>query len=476
MEVLAEAVRPGDPVVVLPAALGAEQRRAVPPHQSVDQVAVLEVEARDDVVVLAPDRRIGGAGGQLRKIDRVELGRVHDGERVRREGEIARRLVLVLVGGLSGVTHVPRAEPEVPHAGEGHPRVEFPAAAVGPHEAATRGDARAAQEALRRHVQVVGRLVVVVVVALERQPVGEPVGRSRVRAVARAIGTDMLVGENVQRVRGVRLLVRDVRRIGRPVRVRGEQVDVRLEEPRHEERRARPLVDLIVVRLAEEAPRREVEPRGQRLIQVQAEVLAVVALEQQHDAVLLGVLERDVVVGVALPLPDRDVVRVVRAVGQQVALHVETHGVRVVGVGNIGDPVRLGAGYGICTSQTAAGVDEIPLHEVIPARVGAGGGGGQVRVRVRDGDLLGPERLAILVAHRHRQLAVGDSVAALGEDLHDPVRGIGPVQRRRRRALHDLHPLDVLGADVGEGVVGDRAVHHDQRTRNVGRGAWLRIA
>src|SRR2546426_3826884 len=149
---------------------------------------------------------------------------------------------------------------------------------------------------------------------------------------------------------------------------------------------------------------------------------------------------------------------------------------RVVAVGNVGDPVRLGFGYGTWTTQTAGSVDEIPLHEGIPARVGAGGGGGQVRVRVRDGDLLGPERLAVLVAHRHRQLPIGDPVAALGEDLYHPVRGIGPVQRRRRRALHDLHPLDVLGADVGEGVVRDRAVHDDQRTRHIGRGARLRTA
>src|SRR2546430_11096492 len=38
-----------------------------------------------------------------------------------------------------------------------------------------------------------------------------------------------------------------------------------------------------------------------------------------------------------------------------------------------------------------------------------------------------------------------------------------------------LHPLDVLRADVGEGVVRDRAVHDDQRTRHRGRGARLSI-
>src|SRR3989449_5057140 len=55
-------------------------------------------------------------------------------------------------------------------------------------------------------------------------------------------------------------------------------------------------------------------------------------------------LDRKVVVRVAAPLPDRDVVRVERTVRQQVALHVEIHGVRVRAVGNVGDLVRLGAG------------------------------------------------------------------------------------------------------------------------------------
>src|SRR3989441_4698679 len=91
-------------------------------------------------------------------------------------------------------------------------------------------------------------------------------------------------------------------------------------------------------------------------------------------------------VRVAAPLPDRDVVRVERTVRQQVALHVEIHGVRVRAVGNVGDLVRLGAGYPTYTNQLTGRVDEIPLQNRTTGRVGVGAVGGQVRVRVRDGD------------------------------------------------------------------------------------------
>src|SRR2546422_8120015 len=92
--------------------------------------------------------------------------------------------------------------------GDGHARVKLPAAAVGLREVAIQGDAGGAQEALRPHVRVVGRLVVVVAVALERQPVGEAVVRFPVRAVARAIGVDLVVSEDVQWVLRRRLLGR----------------------------------------------------------------------------------------------------------------------------------------------------------------------------------------------------------------------------------------------------------------------------
>ena len=264
--------------------------------------------------------------------------------------------------------------------------------------------------------------------------------------------------------------MRDLRNVRRPVRVLSEQVDVGLDERDDEERRAAPeaLLRLIVGRLAEEAAHRQVEPRRQRLIHVQPEVLAVIALEEDEDALLLGVLERHVVVRVAAPLPDRDVVRVERAVRQQVALHVEIHRMRVGTVGNVGDPVSLVGGYVERTNQIACLGDEIPRKDLIAGPVGVRVVGGQVGVRVRDGYELGAERSAVLVPHSHDQLPVRKLVAALGEDLHHSVRGIRPVQGRRRCPLHHLDPLDVLGVDVCEGVVRDRAVHHDQRTRDVG--------
>ena len=168
VEVLRQPIRPRHPVVRLPAALRTEQRRAVPPHQAVDQIAILDVETGDHVVVLRPDPLVAGAGGQLGKIDRRELGRGRDGEPVRGQGEVARRLVFVGVGGLGGVAHVPRAKVEGPHAGERRAGVERPAAAVGLDETAGCRHAGRVQEALWRVVRVVGRLLVVVVVALER--------------------------------------------------------------------------------------------------------------------------------------------------------------------------------------------------------------------------------------------------------------------------------------------------------------------
>src|SRR5207253_4601854 len=57
-------------------------------------------------------------------VDRHELRRVQNREFTGGQGEIGRSLVLVDVGRLRGVAHVPRAEVEGPHAGEGRARVE----------------------------------------------------------------------------------------------------------------------------------------------------------------------------------------------------------------------------------------------------------------------------------------------------------------------------------------------------------------
>ena len=375
---------------------------------------------------------------------------------------------------------------EGPYARERRARVERPAAAVDLREIAARRGAVRVQEVLRHLVRVVGRLLVVVVVALEREPVEDPVGPPRVAGVARAIRADMLVGQRVHRVRGIRQDVRDLRRVRRPVRVREEQVDVGLDERHREERRTGALRDLAVVRLSEEAAHRQVEPGCQRLIHVHPEVLPVVALEKDEDAILLGVLERQVEVRAAAPLPDRDVVRVEGAVRQELRLRV-VHRLAERVVGNVGNVVGLQVGLGGDRNQAAAKrtarragggwcdvisvVDGIPNGvNVRPDRVS------EVRVRQRRGDRLGPERLTVLVPHRHDQLAVRDALAMLGEDLHHTVRGIRPVQRRRRRALHYLDPLDVFGVDVCEAVVRDRAVHDDQRTRHLCRSTRGNIA
>src|SRR5206468_2590499 len=101
-------------------------------------------------------------------------------------------------------------------------------------------------------------------------------------------------------------------------------------------------------------------------------------LEQDEDAVLLGVLERHVEVRVAAPLPDRDVVRVERAVRQQLGLRV-VHGLAVGVVGNVGDPVGLHRRQAGWTDQASGDIerdaravlaDEVPVVDGTAIRVG----------------------------------------------------------------------------------------------------------
>src|ERR1019366_8316085 len=61
------------------------------------------------------------------------------------------------------------------------------------------------------------------------------------------------------------------------------------------------------------------------------------------------------------------------------------------------------------------------------------------------------------------RLALGEARAALGEDLHDAVRRVRPVERARGGALDHLDALDVLAVDVGHAEARDGAVHDDQR-------------
>ena len=129
--------------------------------------------------------------------------------------------------------------------------------------------------------------------------------------------------------------------------------------------------------------------------------------------------------------------------------------------GHIGDRVRLHHRRRRRVHQRPRPIDVVTV------------GVDQERVVSGHGDRLGAERLSILVAHRHGHLAVRDSIAAFREDLDDPIRGVRAVQRRRRRAFHDLDPFDVLGVDVREAEPRDRSIHDDQRARGIGRRAHL---
>src|SRR5439155_24854133 len=113
--------------------------------------------------------------------------------------------------------NVRRAGAEVPQTRERGARVERAAARVVLDQEAARGEAARVQVVLRPLLRVAGGLLVVVVVALERQPVENAVDRLGESGVAGAIGVDVLVRQPVQRVRGVRQQVRDLRRVGRAV-------------------------------------------------------------------------------------------------------------------------------------------------------------------------------------------------------------------------------------------------------------------
>ena len=138
---------------------------------------------------------------------------------------------------------------------------------------------------------------------------------------------------------------------------------------------------------------------------------------------------------------------------------------------------RIESGLRSRRNQIPRGRYEIPVVNRVAARVRVGSDGvDEVRVRQRHGDRLGPERLTVLVAHRHDELPIGEFVAASREHLDDAVGGVGAVQRRGGGSLDDLDVVDVLGVDVRQAMPIDRPVHDDQRARALGRRTWLRAA
>ena len=431
----------GEPVVRRGALVGSEQRRLVAADQTVEDVAVLDVERGDRVGVAIPDRDIARRIGQRGRIDGGELGHPRRDERPAPGRHELLALVLVDVAELGGVGH--RAEG--PDRGQGRPGiVGAPRGRLPENGPVGRGAGRR-QEAERGDVREVVLFLIEVVIAFGDEPVEDPPPQLAGAGEPAAIVFPIAVVQLIERIGGVREPIGNERPVRAPVRVLGEEVDARLHERDREERSAGTLGRVLVVRAPVERAEREIDARGELLIDVDPEVLSGEALDAEDHALGAGVLERGVEVGLAPALAHR------RIVGEEQA-RLEHLGLVVVilRIGVIGDVVRL-------ADPRATG---IPLEADVARIVGVGLHLEGVGVRVRDP--LGHERGAGLVARGHEQLAVGEVGASLGEDLDHPVGRVGAVERGRGGALDDLHPLDVLGGDVGEAEPGDGAVDDDE--------------
>ena len=158
------------------------------------------------------------------------------------------------------------------------------------------------------------------------------------------------------------------------------------------------LIDEVVrVRVAE--VHHDVLDRGE--VQVRAQLILAVLVVREHAVGVVGASRQEVTQ--VVPLPARHLHR--RAVPRGVVVRAEATGLAVAKEG---------------------------VHE-------------------QQRGLVGPELLQGADSGVQLQVPLGRAgSASLGEDLDDAGRRIRPVERGRRRALHDLDALDVVGIDVVE--------------------------
>ena len=233
VDVLRNAPRAGDAVVVLIPAGDAEQGRSVPPQQPVEDVAVPNVEGRHEVGVPIPDCLDGRTRAQAGR--GREFGNPHDVDGVGRERELAVLLVLDHDRRLGRVAEVPGAEGERAHAREGRAPVERAAVVILFGQIPVRRSAVLIQEPLRLEFRAGRGLLVVVVVGLGREPIGHAPAATDEPGVARALRGDVGVRQEIEGVRRVDEPVRDPGAVRAAVGVLGEQVEVGLDEGHGEE-------------------------------------------------------------------------------------------------------------------------------------------------------------------------------------------------------------------------------------------------
>ena len=176
------------------------------------------------------------------------------------------------------------------------------------------------------------------------------------------------------------------------------------------------------------------------MIDVQAKVLAAEAVQDVQHTGFLRILDRCVEIVVAPPLPERRIVRHEIAGLEHLAELVVRLRVRVVGdLVGLEHAISVGVAGKVAAREHVVRVGQIPRDR--PWQVA----------------------LPVLVADREVTLPFRQARATLGEDLHDAIGGVRPVQGAGRRALDDFHALDVFRRDVRHGESRDRAVDDDER-------------
>ncbi len=123
VDVLGEAPCTGNAIVRRPAIVLTEQRRTIPPHEAVQDIAIANVECRDGVEVLVPNPRV---------VRRRRDERVRPGPELRdlRHGECAgvrlNEAVALILKDRCHLRGVGDLAAEVPDAGERHAPVGLP--------------------------------------------------------------------------------------------------------------------------------------------------------------------------------------------------------------------------------------------------------------------------------------------------------------------------------------------------------------
>ena len=355
-------------------------------------------------------------------------------------------------------------------AGQRHAAVRLPVIRRPRRQRAGLRSPRRSQVPIREQVGGIAGLLVVPECALRLEPGLDPPPQPPRATEAVAVLVHLPIRQLVERIEVVRHVTtqRDLGDVLRSIGIAARlDVDVRLEEHQAKEGSGLSFRRATVRRAAIERAHRRVQAGPDLLINVEPEVLPVVAAQPEDHALVAGFFERRVEVRPAQALPHGRVARPeLTRVDQRIPVIV----VRAERV--VGDLVRLD------DPRTGRAETVIPLGADGPGRIFRHAIGRRgvhfPRVVVRELEASRHVVDTTLDAGRHADTAIGQRLAALREHLHHAVGRVGAVQCRRSGALDDLDALDVLAGDIGKAEPRDHAVDDDQRilaAANTGRAA-----